>query len=51
MESGIMLIYQGLALLVAVMMAIVVWRETDWKTQFFATLIFVPFILRALGVK
>ncbi len=46
-----MLIYQGLALLVAVMMAVVVWRESDWRTQFFAALIFIPFVLRAVGVK
>ncbi len=50
-ELGIMWVYQLLALFVAIMMANVVWREKDWRTQFFAALIFVPFILRAVGVK
>ncbi len=50
-EQGVMVIYQLLALFVAVMMVVVVWRERDWRPQLFAALIFVPFILRAAGVK
>jgi hypothetical protein len=50
-ELGLMIVYRLLALLVAVMMAVVVWREHDWRPQLFAALVFVPFILRAAGVK
>ena len=41
----------ALALFVAAMMIIVVWREKDWRAQFFAALVFVPFVLRGFGVK
>ena len=50
-EFVLMEVYRLLALIVAVMMAVVVWRERDWRPQFFAALIFVPFILRATGFK
>jgi hypothetical protein len=50
-DLALMMIYRLLALFVAVMMAVVVWRERDWRAQFFAALVFVPFILRAAGVK
>lgn len=50
-ELGLMVIYRLLALFVAVMMVVVLWRERDWKPQLYAALIFVPFILRAAGVK
>jgi hypothetical protein len=50
-EPGLMIGYRLLALFVAVMMAIVVWRQRDWRQQLFAALVFVPFILRAAGVK
>jgi hypothetical protein len=50
-ELGLMMVYRVLALFVAGMMVMVVWRERDWRPQFFASLVFVPFILRALGVK
>jgi hypothetical protein len=49
--SGLMIVYQLLALLVAGMMVVVVWRARDWRQQLFAALVFVPFILRAAGVK
>jgi hypothetical protein len=29
----------------------VLWREHDWRSQLFAALVFVPFALRAAGVK
>jgi hypothetical protein len=51
LELGVMVIYRLLALFVAVMMVVVLWRERDWRPQLFAALIFVPFILRAAGVK
>ena len=47
----LMLIYRLLALIVAGMMVYVLWRERDWRQQLFAALVFVPFILRAAGVK
>jgi len=50
-ELGLMIIYRSLALFVAGMMMVVVWRERDWRSQLFAALVFVPFILRAAGLK
>jgi hypothetical protein len=50
-ELGLMFIYRALALFVAGMMMVVVWRERDWRSQLFAALVFVPFILRAAGLK
>ncbi len=50
-ELSIMFAYRLLALFVAVMMALVLWREKDRRAQFFAFLVFIPFILRAAGVK
>jgi hypothetical protein len=47
----LMMVYRLLALLVAAMMIYVIWRERDWRTQFYAALVFVPFVLRGLGVK
>ena len=43
--------YRLLALLIALMMVAIVWRSKDWRDQLYATLVFVPFVLRALGVK
>lgn len=50
-ELGLMIVYRLLALFVASMMVVVMWRERDWRPQLFAALVFVPFILRAAGVK
>jgi hypothetical protein len=50
-ELGLMIVYRLLALFVAGMMVVVVWRERDWRPQLFAALVFVPFILRAAGMK
>jgi len=50
-EFGVMMIYRLLALFVAAMMLYVLWRNKDMRTQFFAVLVFIPFILRAVGVK
>jgi hypothetical protein len=50
-ELGVMIAYRLLALFVAGMMLVVVWRERDLRQQFYAALVFVPFILRAIGLK
>jgi hypothetical protein len=50
-ELVLMLLYRVLALIVAVMMTIVLWRERDWRAQLYAALVFVPFALRAAGIK
>jgi hypothetical protein len=47
----LMMIYRLMALMVAGMMIYVIWRERDWRPQLYAALVFVPFILRGLGVK
>ena len=47
----LMMIYRLMALFIAVMMVYVLWRERDWRPQVYATLVFIPFILRALGIK
>ena len=50
-ELVLMLVYRLLALIVAVMMVIVLWRERDWRAQLYAALVFVPFALRVAGIK
>jgi hypothetical protein len=50
-DLALMIVYRLLALFVAGMMAGVVWRERDWRQQLFAALVFVPFLLRATGIK
>jgi hypothetical protein len=50
-ELGLMIVYRLLALFVAGMMVVVVWRARDWRPQLFAALVFVPFIMRAAGLK
>jgi hypothetical protein len=48
---ALMMIYRLMALFVAGMMIYMIWRERDWRPQFYAALVFVPFVLRGLGVK
>jgi hypothetical protein len=43
--------YRGMAAIIAVMMIWVLFREQDWRSQFFAMLVFIPFALRATGIK
>ena len=43
--------YRGIAASVALVMAALVLRSSDWREQLYAGLVFVPFVLRALGVK
>ena len=47
----ILWIYRGLALVIAVAMVVVMIRSRDWRTQFYAMLVFVVFALRAAGIK
>jgi hypothetical protein len=51
MELAVMYTYRLLALIVALMMVVVIWKQRDWREQLFATLVFIPFVLRAAGVK
>ena len=48
-ELGLMIVYRLLALFVAGMMAVVVWRERDCRQQLFAALVFVPLYVRRMG--
>jgi hypothetical protein len=43
--------YRGIAGIVALVMAALVLRSSDWREQLYAGLVFVPFVLRALGLK
>ena len=50
-ELFLTIVYRGMALFVALMMIWVMFRERDWHLQLFAALVFIPFILRGLGIK
>ena len=50
-ELGVMIVYRLLALFVAGMMLVVMWRQRDLRQQFYAALVFIPFILRAIGIN
>jgi hypothetical protein len=43
--------YRAIAGVVALVMALLILRSNDWREQVSAALLFVPFVLRALGVK
>jgi hypothetical protein len=43
--------YRVMALGLALVMVWLMLTERSWRTQAFAALVFVPFLLRALGVK
>ena len=43
--------YRALALVIAAAMVVTMLRSRDWRTQFYAMLVFIPFALRAAGVK
>jgi hypothetical protein len=45
------LVYRALALIVAAMMLWSLFRMRDWQQKTFAILVFVPFALRAAGIK
>jgi len=50
-EVALFVLYRLLALVVAAAMVVVILRERDWRRQFFAALVLVPFALRAAGIK
>lgn len=50
-ESIMMIIYAVLSLAIAGLAVYVLFRERNWHHQLFAVIVFVPFILRALGIK
>jgi hypothetical protein len=50
-DDPILLIYRLLALIVAVAMAGTMLRSRAWQTKLFAMIVFIPFALRAAGVK
>ena len=43
--------YRAIAAVVALVMAVLVLRSEDWRQQVYAALVFVPFALRAAGIK
>ena len=43
--------YRALAGVVAIAMALLVVRGRGWREQLYAGLVFIPFALRALGIK
>lgn len=51
LEFGLMAIYRILSLAIAVLAVYIVFRERDWRQQLFAVIIFIPFALRAAGIK
>lgn len=50
-ELVLLYAYRAMTLIVALMLVWTLFRERDWQQQFFAMLVFVPFALRAVGVK
>lgn len=46
-----LIVYRVLAGIVAIAMAVLVVRTRDWRTQLYGALVFIPFVLRALGIK
>ena len=43
--------YRALAAVIAAVMVVTMLRSRDWRTQVYAMLVFIPFALRAAGVK
>jgi hypothetical protein len=43
--------YRGLALIIAVAMVATMFLSREWRVQVYAMLVFIPFVLRAAGVK
>lgn len=48
---SLLVVYRLLALIVTLMMVLMMFREKGWQNQFVALIVFVPFALRAAGVK
>ncbi|MBI4966481.1 MAG: hypothetical protein HZC25_00040 [Rhodospirillales bacterium] len=51
LESVLMVSYRLVAALIALGVVVALFRAKDWRSQFFAMLVFVPFLLRAAGIK
>jgi len=43
--------YRLMTTVIAIAMVWVIFRDRDWRQQVSAALIFIPFVLRAAGVK
>ncbi len=50
-DELMLLTYRVIAGVVALVMAATMLRSRDWREQVYAALVFVPFTLRALGIK
>jgi ABC-type molybdate transport system permease subunit len=50
-DDAILITYRLLALVVAIAMAVTMLRSREWRTQLCAMIVFIPFVLRAAGVK
>ena len=50
-DIALLVAYRLLALVIAVAMIVTMLRSREWRTQFYAMLVFIPFALRAAGVK
>lgn len=50
-ETTMLFVYRFIALVIAAMMLWNMVRDKNWQQQVFSVMIFVPFILRAVGVK
>lgn len=51
LEITMMYLYRFMALAIAAMMVWNIVKSQNWQNQVFSVMIFVPFILRAVGVK
>lgn len=47
----LLIVYRFLALVVAAAMVVNMLRAHDWRTQALAAIVFIPFALRAAGLK
>ena len=50
-DEWMLVAYRAIAAIVALVMALTIVRSGDWREQVFAAFVFVPFSLRALGIK
>jgi hypothetical protein len=50
-DTLLLILYRLLALIIAVAMAAIMVRSQQWRVQLYAMIVFIPFALRAAGVK
>ena len=50
-DDIVLIIYRLLALVIAIAMVVTMLRSRQWRSQLFAMIVFIPFVLRAAGVK